>query len=186
MAPKIRREFPVQRSSRGFTIVEFVIVIAIIAIIASIAAPSVISWRSSLNASQSAKNMVDTLREARSKAITTNFQHEVVFDVTNHKYQVLKGTQSYNTPPTPANPANGWTTVVMDWIQLSNGLTVASGSGCNSTSNVNVQFNADGTARLETPPGTASSAPVTICVQGGNGEKMHTIVVTEPGRITLD
>jgi len=169
-------------SSRGFTLLELMIVVAIIGLIAFIAAPVLATWRSNIDASQSAKNALDALREARSKAISTNYQHKVAFDVPNRRYRVLTSSsrQSYNTP------AAGWDTVVQDWTRFPTGLTIMSGVNSDSLATVNVQFNANGTARLETPAGSMSPAPVYICMQSGSSGKIHKIGVAPSGRTTLD
>jgi len=141
------------------------------------------SWRTNVNASQSAKNMVDTLRASRSKALTTNYQQEVSFDLANNRYQVLNSAtrQSYNS--------TSWDTdhPVQGWVQLPGGLTLRSGNGsdCDSSANINVQFNANGTARLEAPWGERSDTPIIMCVQNGPNVSRR-IRITPSGTITID
>ena len=168
-------------SSKGFTLIEFTIVLLLVGLLTAIATPTFRQWRSSLNANQTARGIVNIIMEARSKAIAANYQHEIQLDIPNSQYRMSKGSQAYNTP------GAGWTVVSgYDWSLLPSGVTMTSGSNCDLTATVYVQFNANGTVRLESPPGTAIPGPVTVCVQGGAGSKMNKIMVSPSGRITLN
>ena len=124
--------------------------------------------------------MVNLLWEARSRAVGGNFQHKLDFDVPNRQYRMQRGSQAYNTPGT------GWTTVSgYDWSAFSNEVTITSGANCDSTATVDVQFNANGKARLETPTGNNSTTPVTVCIQGEGGSKTYRIMISTSGTVTL-
>ena len=181
MTSEIAIESPALSSSRGFTLLEVIIVIVVIGTIVAIAAPSFNSWRSSINASQSVKNMVDTLREARSRAMSTNFQHDVAVNVQNQRYQVLRGTQSYKTPLPPAVPGYNTANPVQGWVQLPTALTVTTGTGnnCGTTNNVDIQFNGDGTADV-------GAAPINVCIQSGPSTRLYRIRVASSGMITVE
>lgn len=164
--------------SNGFTLVEILVVIAIMGILGTIATPMFTQWSRSIDSSRGARGAYDMLREARSKATTTKFQHMVAFDQPNRRYRMLKGTRAYNTP------SSEMSTVLQDWVTTGNEVAMTGGATATSTNTVNVRFNADGTAKLETPAGTAVTAPVFIGMQGGSG-RMNAVVVWTSGRISL-
>lgn len=180
MTSGTRAEIDGTNRSMGFTLVEVIVATAVIGIIILIATPSVRNWRPTLDAKQTATTMVNILREARSKAVATNFQHKVDFDLPGRQYRMQMGARAYNTP------VSGWTDLTgYGWTKISSGVTLTSGADCNSTNTVDVQFNANGTASLETPWTTASPAPVTVCVQGGAGDKTYRIIMSSAGLISL-
>jgi prepilin-type N-terminal cleavage/methylation domain-containing protein len=166
--------------SRGFTLIELIIVIAILSILVTITTLSIRNMRPSLDAKQTANKMVTLLWEARSRAVSSHYQHKLDFDVPGGQFRMQSGSQAYNTP------ATGWAVVSgYDWESLSNGLTMRSGADCTSTNTVNVQFNANGTARLETPAGSNSPTPVSICVRSDGGSKTYRITISTAGTVIL-
>lgn len=166
--------------SNGFSLVEILVVIAVMGIMVTIATPVFTQWSRSIDSSRGARGAYDMLREARSKASTTNSQHMVAFDQPNRRYRMLKGTRAYNTPSSEMN------TVVQNWVTTGDEVTMTGGATVTSTDTVNVRFNANGTADLETPAGTAVVPPATVFIgmQGGSG-KMNAVVVSTSGRISL-
>jgi prepilin-type N-terminal cleavage/methylation domain-containing protein len=165
--------------AKGFTLIEIIVAMAILAILVTIATLSIRNMRPSLDSKQTANKLVTLLWEARSRAVGGNYQYKLDFDALNRQFRMQKGSQAYNTPTA------GWTTVSgYDWESLSKGLSMRSGD-CSSTNTVNVQFNANGTARLETPTGTISTAPVTICLQGEGGSKAYRIMISTSGTVVL-
>jgi Tfp pilus assembly protein FimT len=190
MTPETRSEPTFATCSAGYTIIQLLIVLTMVGIIVAIAAPSIRSWRPALDAKQTSATLVNTLREARSKALTLNYQHKVDFDVPNRKYRMQSGSQAYNNYSTPLTASTAtWVNVPgYDWTTLSSGVTISSGIGnsCNSSANVDVQFNANGTARLESPWGSqGKSGPLTVCIQGGTGAVTYRVIVSPAGLVTL-
>ncbi len=180
MKREARRLLAVTTDSTGFTLVEVVFVIVILGVMIAMAVSSLRNWRPTLDSKQTATTLVNLLREARSKAVATNYQYKIDFDVPNRRYRMQQGNQAYNTP------ASGWQSVPgYNWIPISNGVTITSGGSCNVSSTVDVQFNANGTAYLETPWTTVSATPVTVCIQGGAGTKTYRIVASGAGAILL-
>lgn len=190
MTPETRREPTFVTSSAGFTLMQLLIAVALVGILIAIATLSIRNWRPALDAKQTAATLVNTLREARSKALTLNYQHKVDIDIPNRKYRMQGGSQAYNNYSAPLTASTvTWSSVPSyDWTTLSSGVTISSGIGnsCNSSANVNVQFNANGTARLESPWGSqGKSGPLTVCVQGGTGAVTYRVIVSPAGLVTL-
>jgi prepilin-type N-terminal cleavage/methylation domain-containing protein len=180
MTPEIRSKSAGATWSEGFTLVEFIVALALVVIIITIATPSIRNWRPGLDAKQEATTMVNFLREARSKSVATNYQYKVDFDLPNRQYRMQRGSRAYNTPDTEWADVSG-----NGWTKLSNEVTFKSGTACDSTDTVDVKFNANGTASLETPWTTVSAAPVTVCIQGGTGAKLYQILVSKAGIVML-
>ena len=70
----------------GFTLIEFLTVIAIIAVVATILIPNVISWLPRYRLSSGAEEIQSTLQLARLGAIKQNMDATVTFDTANHTF----------------------------------------------------------------------------------------------------
>jgi Tfp pilus assembly protein FimT len=172
------------RGTRGFTLVELILILAVIIILSGLAVPAVLEWRSGIDSGRAARMAYDLLREARSRAMSSNYQHMVAFQPDTCRFELVRGKRGYNTPGCDWDRDHP----VQDWLELGRGLTMRSGADGGSSATVNVQFNADGTARLESPAGTPVVSPastVTVSFQGGAEQKRYSVVVSTCGRITL-
>ncbi len=81
-------------SSRGFTLIEVLISIAIMAIIGAVSLPSFVSWRKNMYFYQAAGSVYDALRNARSRAIARNQEYGVTFTTTDGSYQFKRYSTS--------------------------------------------------------------------------------------------
>jgi prepilin-type N-terminal cleavage/methylation domain-containing protein len=99
-----------QRTQQGFTLTEVISVMALIAILSCMALPPFIQWLQSAEHRASARSILSILREARSMAITTNYEHRVEFDNSNRRFRVTRGDRASNS--------SDWSTVVRDWHVL--------------------------------------------------------------------
>ena len=70
----------------GFTLIEFLTVIAIIAVVATILIPNVISWLPRYRLSSGAEEIQSTLQLARLGAIKQNRNATVTFDTANQTF----------------------------------------------------------------------------------------------------
>jgi len=68
----------------GFTLIEVLITIAMIAIVVAFASPSINQWRQSSNNKAVARDILASLRHARSIAITGNLDVEVSVDLNDY------------------------------------------------------------------------------------------------------
>lgn len=82
----------------GFTIVELITTIAVFAILSSIAIPAISSWLPDYRIKSAARNIASHVQLARMKAISTNRNYGINFDVSNHSYQMYRN-----------DPVSGWT-----------------------------------------------------------------------------
>ena len=96
-------------TSKGFTLIEVMIVLALIAILSSIAMPSLRGFAASTRLKSTAHAIRDMLNFARDMAITERAAHLVVFDLTTNRYW-LASNETFNLgdPSTPvtASPSS--------------------------------------------------------------------------------
>ena len=88
--------------SAGFSMIEMMIIIVIIGIIAAMAVPSFFSAIPRLKARTEARNILNFVRLARSKAVSDGAQYGVYIDTNNMQYILFKDTinpaqMMYNT-----------------------------------------------------------------------------------------
>lgn len=153
------REAVVRCTGRGFTLLELMIVVVIMVILAVLAAPSFAEWQKDLECRAVTRNIVSTLRYARSRAINTNLEHRVEYEPENRRYRLIQGDR--------ANQSNNWNTIVCDWIVLPPGVHL--------DTNVNpVHLNTNGTANGGT-----------ISIQDATNKTKFKVIVVSTGRIRI-
>ena len=146
-------------NEKGLTIHELLIMLTIIAVLSSVAVPHFAEWIKNCECRAAARNMVYVLREARSKAISTNFEHRVDFEPLHRRFRVVRGNRATNS--------NEWSTVVYDWQQLA--------AGVNISANIpSIHMNTNGTANGGT-----------ISIQDENKSTKYEVRVARTGRIHI-
>ena len=142
---------------RGITVMELLVVIALITVLAAIALPSFITWRRSAVYRQTTRDIVMVLREAKSRAISTNREHRVELEPSKRMYRITQGNRASNSTE--------WGAVVPDWTVLPAEVVL-------NTNVLNIQMNTDGTANGGT-----------ISIQDISAVTMHEIKIARTGRI---
>lgn len=77
-------------NSRGFTLMEMMISVVIIGVIATMAGPRLTKEITKIEFRGAARDLVSTLREARSLSITEKQQYAISFDYTKGSYSLFK------------------------------------------------------------------------------------------------
>jgi prepilin-type N-terminal cleavage/methylation domain-containing protein len=71
---------PAMKDRRGFTLIEIMIVLAIVGILAVVAVPNIQGWVNHMRFTGFLREVYSGFQDARTKAKTTGFRHEVVVD----------------------------------------------------------------------------------------------------------
>ncbi|UCE66167.1 MAG: GspH/FimT family pseudopilin [Candidatus Zixiibacteriota bacterium] len=90
----LKHRFGNRRPERGFTMLEMMIIVVIIGIVAALAAPTFFSAAPRLKARTEARNILNMIRLARSKAISDGAQYGVYLDTAGRQYLLFKDISS--------------------------------------------------------------------------------------------
>ena len=150
--------------SKGFTLVEILIVIAIIGILTAIAAPGISSWIETFKFKNTKREIGITMQLARMKTIARGVEYRVVFDLDAETFYLERGNQ--------ADGSDTWELegVVIDvssWADIAFVNSYATGKR-------NKQFN---------PNGTSSTGSIRL--NNAKGEKYKITLTPATGCITI-
>jgi prepilin-type N-terminal cleavage/methylation domain-containing protein len=145
--------------TKGFTIMEAMVVMVIITILSIFAVPYSQQWIRNSEYKAAARSMVNILRAARSNAINKNLEHRVEFETGNKRFRIIQGNKSIDS--------NEWNTVISDWQSLPPG----------------VSFSANVEAIHMNPNGTANGG--TISILDNMQVTKYEVCVTKTGRIRI-
>jgi Tfp pilus assembly protein FimT len=139
---------------------ELIVVMVLIGIIAAIAAPNFVALIRNADYRSTARHGASFLRQAKSTAITTNKEQQVVF--TANKYGMVASPQAFGTQTASWPPITIWNTMPID---VKTGATQT------------IQF---------APNGIASLVTGTVNITDSAGANRYQIIVTLTGRISVN
>lgn len=84
----IRQE---EGNNKGFTVIEFAIVLAIIAIMALVMTPALGEWATRFRIKGATRELADTFQLARLKAVSNRVQYKVQLDLDSRAFVLQKG-----------------------------------------------------------------------------------------------
>ncbi len=125
----------IQDKEKGFTLMEMVVVAVVIGVMAALAVPSFLNYTSKLQAKSTARDIISTLRMARSKAISERVKYGIFFDAGNRRYTFFKEKSGNEQYDSGADSVITQTTLDRDVNY-----------GTNSFTNTTVVFRTDGSA----------------------------------------
>ena len=85
------------KSSRGFSLIEVIIVLAIVAIAASVAAPNFNSFRQNTNLKEAARDISSDIYLCRQRAVSENRGYRINFSIAANTYTIQQETVVNNT-----------------------------------------------------------------------------------------
>jgi type IV fimbrial biogenesis protein FimT len=180
--------------TRGFTIIEVLVVITVIGILLAVGLPSYAIWAQNLRIRSAAESVQNGLQIARATAIARNTQAILVFRPASLSYFVY-------TVPNPGTPPSDWqdpdldNPLLVDMIRRHNAADDAGGTATTfKNGNYMVTFsplgatapNPDGSNRLEVIGITSATStdggirPLRIVINPGGSTRMCDPKVTDP------
>lgn len=161
-------------ASRGFSLVELLIVIVILGVLSGLALPPFMTWRENAQYRQAGNGLLAALRAARATAIATNRQVEL--EISGTAYRTRTGNRALAST---AWNATGWT-------------TLPTGTGF-AAANSRVIANPNGTFYITNSSGDPVSASAamtaTVVIQDSHSTPAvakYTVSISQAGRVSLN
>lgn len=115
------------KNSKGFTLIEVIIVMAMIGIMAAIAVPTINSWLPNYRLKSAARDVYSTMQKARMLAVKANKDTAVIFIPATSKYELCDEWDSAST-------SCSGNTESFDFTLMPNGIGYGHGNSTTSVS----------------------------------------------------
>jgi prepilin-type N-terminal cleavage/methylation domain-containing protein len=158
-------------NSRGFTLIEALVVVGILAILAAISYPLFNVWGENATYRAVSRNVASILRDARASAISRSNMHQVTIGVGNREI-FFQEMDRDNGNYIDVNREK--------LITLPALITLRSGAACNGAGDISLEFRPDGSAILPT-------VPLRLCIMDSAGSARFFVDITSAasGRIVI-
>jgi prepilin-type N-terminal cleavage/methylation domain-containing protein len=155
-------------NKKGVTLIELIVVMVIIAIGAVLFVPNIGGWMPNYRLRSVARNIVSTMRTAQMKAVSTNLEYRVYFNLTAGKYRywIEKGNLS-------SSSTNWVGTVDLDNAAREGGINELPNGVKNNFAGF-IEFN---------PDSTSSSGSITL--QNSRGTVRQLAITPSTGRVKI-
>lgn len=125
--------------SRGFTMIEMMIVVVVIGLIAALAVPSFLGYMPKLRVKSAARDIVSSMRLARSKAVSERRPYGVVFDMNSNSVRSFADTDnpagmSYSSNDSTTSADTLGAEIELSSCTYNNNCVIFSATGSASTS----------------------------------------------------
>jgi type II secretion system protein H len=128
------------KSSRGFTVIEMMIVIAIIGIVLSVAIPNISSYRQNTNLKEAARDISSDISFYRQSAVAENRGYRINFSAVANTYTIQQETVVNNTR------TGNYVSLITRTVGAGNANIIISGTPSFSGGVPNVTFDPRGTS----------------------------------------
>jgi Tfp pilus assembly protein FimT len=160
---------------------EMLTVILIVSTIVAIAVPSYVTWRRSVEFRTTARAIATMLRDAKSRAILSNLQHRIEFEIgvapapagPTGRYRMTQGDRAANSAT--------WNTEVQGWVGIPQSVTLNFTNLTVNAANNSIDFNPSGVAVFNLLGGTNAD----IQIRDNTGTARFTVQVSNTGRIRI-
>lgn len=159
-------------SEKGVTMIELVVVMAIIAIMGLFMSPALGEWAAGFRLRGAAKDLEDTLQQARLKAISTRTPYRVQLNINS-------GSGAETFVLQEDDPDTGWTDDGAA-ITLPKGVNIDNIDG-DTGGNINRTFRADGTAY-----GWAAGSATTSIFIENQRDNRYRVIISQTGIIRMN
>jgi prepilin-type N-terminal cleavage/methylation domain-containing protein len=154
-------------NKKGVTLIELIVVMVIIGIGAVLFAPNIGAWLPNYRLRSATRDITSTLRMANMRAVSTNLEYRVYFNVAQRKYWTERGNQS-------SGSTNWKGTTALD-NAARDGSIKDLPSGVTISYNGFIEFN---------PNSTCTGAPP-ITLTNSKGKQSAITLVTSTGKVNV-